>query len=146
GWRAEAEGNIDELRELIIDKEKELAAIDSDLGTLNQKLGAMQAGQEKHAPYADEVDALRIQAEKIERIRAKLERDEEEAKQWRIKVENAKLETHGISDNATVCRCPVCDSELIFTGDKRLIEHGDLRGNEDAAAKLPDYQRSLEML
>lgn len=145
-WKAKAEGNIDELRELIIDKEKELSAIDSDLDTLNQKLGAMQAGQDKHAPYADEVGALRIQAEKIERIRAKLERDEEEAKQWRVKVESAKLSTHGVSEDDTVCQCPVCDSELIFTGDKRLIEHGDQRGDEDAAAKLPDYQRSLEML
>lgn len=144
-WQAKVEGNLDEIREAIIEKEKELSTLNSDLEERNRKFGAAQSAFDKARMLNAEVVRLTDQAEKVDRIRSKLESDKQQAEHWREMVKQAKLATHGIGKDDTVCSCPECGAELIFTNGK-LIPHGDLRGDEEAAVRLPEYERSLSLI
>jgi hypothetical protein len=144
-WKAKAEGNLEEIQNSVIDKEKELAAIDADFDAASQRFGAMKAAADKATARNAEIVRLRDQAERIERIKTKLEFDKRQVIDWSAMVARAELASHGIGSDDTACHCPECGSELIFVAkDKKLIPHGDLRSNEDEAVKLPEYKRSLE--
>lgn len=145
-WKVKTEGNIEEIQNLINDKNNELSAIDADYETENQRFGAMKSAKDKATSRNAEIVRLRDQAEKIDRIKSKLKIDKQQVISWQARVEEAKLATSGISAEDARCVCPECNAELIFLGkNKKLIPHGDLRGNEDVAIKLPEYERSLEM-
>lgn len=54
----------------------------------------------------------------------------------------AKNRAHSIKEGDVVCKCPQCEAELIFT-DGKLIIHGDLRGDEDAAVRVNDFEAKI---
>lgn len=145
-WKPKVEGNIDAIRDQVIDKQKQLSEINDELERLNQKYGALQALAVKSIGRHDEIKLLRAQSEKIERIKAKLENDERDLKSWQAMVEKTRQATHGIGPDDSACHCPECKAELIFIGkDKKLVSHGDLRGSEDAAVNLPQYESNLTL-
>lgn len=145
-WKAQVAGNLEEIQNAVIDKEKELSAIDSDFDTANQHYGAVKASADKAAARNDEIVKLRDQAEKIDRIKSKLEADKRDVTNWQAMVEKARKDASNINEKDTVCHCPDCGSELIFVDkDRKLVPHGDLRGDEEASAKLPEYERNLQL-
>lgn len=146
-WQAKVDGNLEEIQNTVMEKEKELFGIDADLEQANQRYGAMKADKDKAAVLNADIVRLRDAAGRIDRIKAKLELDASELKQWSEKVEKTKQATHGITQDDTACHCPECGCELVFVAkDKKLISRsGDLHGDEDAAIRLPEYERTLEM-
>lgn len=148
GWTAKkAEGSLEEIQNAVMDKEKELSAVDADFEAANQRFGAMKAAKDKAATLNADIVRLRDQAEKIDRIKKKLEADQRDLKSWQAMVERAKQAAHGVTAEDTACNCPECGCELVFVAkDKKLISRGgDLHGSEDEAVNLAEYQRQLEI-
>ena len=64
---------------------------------------------------------------------------------WTWTVEDAKRIAVGSHGKNVVCKCPECDAEVMFDGIKLTKLHGDLHGDEEVAAKLPEYEQSLAL-
>ena len=126
--------------------EIDLAGFDRELNEANQELGALQALANGVKHKAGEIQRLTELAGKEERIRRKLDIDRNQVEEWTAKIEETRKLAMGSKPGAIACKCPCCDSELVFTGDKLIEFDGDLHGNEDAAAKLPEYENALKTL
>ena len=46
-WKAKAAGNLEDIQNLVMEKEKELASVDADFETENQRYGAMKPAKDK---------------------------------------------------------------------------------------------------
>lgn len=77
---------------------------------------------------------------------AKLDKDRQEVVTWAAKVDDTRLLAQGSKPGAVSCACPSCGTELIFDGEKLIERGGDLHGDENAAVKLPEYEKTLSML
>lgn len=143
-WKAEG-GDVAALKAEAALKADDLAEIDSQLEAANQQLGALQSEAGKAKSRNAEIDGMREKAGRIERIQYKLDKDRTDRHEWEKKVEETKLAAHGIRAGSTACACPECGAALIFA-QGRLIPHGDMQGNDDAAVKLPEYERALNLL
>ena len=126
--------------------ETELSRIDAELDAANQKLGSLQTEFNGASARNAEIVRLRADHEKIERIRTKLDKDRQEVAMWSVKVNDTRLLAQGSKPGAVSVACPSCGTELVFDGEKLIERGGDLHGDEDAAVKLPEYERTLSML
>lgn len=126
--------------------EAELSRIDAELDAANQKFGSLKTEFGGATARHAEIVRLRIEHEKIDRIKAKLGKDRQEVAMWMVKVEDTRRFAMGSKPGAVSCTCPSCGTELVFDGTKLIERGGDLHGDEDAAVKLPEYERTLEML
>lgn len=133
----------------VAEKEKaeaELSRIDAELDAANQKLGALQAEFNGASARNAEIVRLRADHEKIDRIRTKLDKDRQEVAMWSVKVNDTRLFAQGSKPGAVSVACPSCGTELVFDGEKLVERGGDLHGDEDAAVRLPEYEKTLAML
>lgn len=128
------------------DCEKYISDIESQIESSNQKLGSLQSEFSNANKNSAEINNLRSMAEKIERIENKLAIDRKELAMWTVKVEDAKFAAMGSSPGCIAVKCPECAAELTFTGKELVARGGDLHGDEEIAAKLPDYEKTLAML
>lgn len=122
-----------------------LSRIDTELEEANQNLGAMQAALNGANQKASEIARLKELAERENRIREKLDHDRHQVEEWQSKIAETKKLALGSRPGAVACKCPECDAELVFDGEKLLARAGDLHGDEDAAASLPKYENALAM-
>lgn len=143
-WKAEG-GDVAALKAEAALKADDVAEIDSQLEAANQQLGALQSEANKVKARNAEIESLREKAEKIGRIQQKLDMNRSERNEWEQKVEETKRAAHGIRVGSTACACPECGAALIFA-QGRLVPHGDMQGNDDAAVKLPEYEKALSLL
>ena len=143
-WKAEG-GDVAALKAEAALKADDVAEIDSQLEAANQQLGALQSEANKVKARNAEIESLREKAEKIGRIQRKLDMNRTERYEWEQKVEETKRAAHGIRVGSTACACPECGASLIFA-QGRLVPHGDMQGNDDAAVKLPEYEKALSLL
>ena len=142
-WKA-AVPEVDE------DKKREFEAnlefAEKELEQVNRKLGAAQAEATGSKARNIEIVRLRETAEKIDRIRTKLDTDREQVSTWTARVEDTRRLAMGSKPGAVSCACPSCGTELIFDGKKLTELCGDLHGDEDSSIKLPEYEATLKML
>lgn len=124
---------------------EDLTGIDRELEETNQKIGALQALLNGANQNAGEIARLRDLASKETRIREKLDHDRYQVDEWQIKIDETRKLAMGSKPGAIACKCPECDSELVFDGEKLLALAGDLQGDEDAAASLGKYESALSM-
>lgn len=144
GWKAPQAPAVDDAANE--KAEAELSRIDAELDAANQKLGSLQAEFNSAIARNAEIVRLRTEHEKIDRIRAKLDKDRQEVEQWTKKVNDTRLIAQGSKPGSVSVACPSCGTELVFDGEKLIERGGDLHGNEDAAVKLPEYEKTLSML
>lgn len=145
-WKAKAEGNLEEIQNLVIDKVNQSAAVEAELEQENQKLGAMKSDKENISKKSQKLSELREEADKIDRIKRKLEIDRREVDSWESMVERTKLAAFGVGADDTVCTCPECGSMSVFVGnEKKLVAYHDQQGDEASAANLPQYEKNLEI-
>lgn len=124
---------------------EDLAGIDRELEETNQKLGALQALLNGANQKAGEIARLRDLASKETRIREKLDLDRYQIDEWQIKIDQTRKLAMGSKPGAIACKCPECDAELVFDGERLLALAGDLQGDDDAAASLGKYESALSM-
>ncbi|MBV6447074.1 AAA family ATPase [Nitrosomonas sp.] len=143
GWKAQVPAIDASAKEKA---EAELSKIDLELDAQNQKLGALQAEFNSATARNAEIVRLRTEHEKIDRIKAKLGKDRQEVAMWTVKVNDTRLIAQGSKPGAVSCACPSCGTELVFDGEKLIERGGDLHGDEDAAVKLPEYEKALGLV
>lgn len=120
-------------------------AAESALAQAIEKLGSAKAEAKARDAAIATRSAIAEKAERIDRIKNKLEIDRVQLDDWREKVAQAKRAASALKAGETACKCPECEAELVFSGGA-LYPHGDLRGDEGAAANLPEYERALALM
>ncbi|SFI74873.1 AAA family ATPase [Nitrosomonas sp. Nm34] len=144
-WKASKEGNLEALQDEIIGIKKELSIIESELEASNQQYGALKQAKDKAGSFQEEMQKLQEQVDSIPRIKKKKDCDEQSVTSWLSMIENIKNQAGNISPADTVSACPSCGTELVFVAaEKKLIERGDMHGDQSGLANLPKYQQALE--
>ncbi|MER2511999.1 MAG: AAA family ATPase [Nitrosomonas ureae] len=143
GWKAQKPEVDTEALAALKDR---IITVDDEIEVRSQNMGAIQAEVNEVKARNSEVIRLRDIAEKTGRIEEKLKKDQQEVIVWIGKVNDARLLSNGLAPGSTACKCPCCEEELIFNGKELIKRDGDLHGDDEAAAKLPEYEKTLKML
>lgn len=143
-WKAES-GDVESLRNQIITGEKLLSETDMEIELLSQKLGSSNSVLTNRSNLKQEIESLASKGN-YDRIKKKYDHDLSELEKLTKLVDETERAAHSIREGDIVCKCPSCETELIMTKEHKLIEHGDLRGNEDAVVALPELINSLNVL
>lgn len=142
--------------------QKRVASADEKVAAAQRQLGAVQAEKKTHDDQQARVAGLKEAAEKLPRIRAKLAKDEEDLKTWGLEVAQLRQRAGAGPRVGLVHDLAECISwyvEYFATSvapeDERARavladyerEHGKLgaAGDKDAAAKLPQAVKSVEL-
>jgi energy-coupling factor transporter ATP-binding protein EcfA2 len=138
----------------------QLAAIEADLGAVQTQIGELQAAKKAHDEQLARVASLTETAGKLERIKTKLAKDEEELKGWgeevvRLRALAGAGPRVGLVHELAAALASVIEmvpSEVPQYEEVRLAlsayekAHGKLgaAGDKEAAAKLPEADRSID--
>ncbi|AEV24595.1 hypothetical protein Dsui_0175 [Azospira oryzae PS] len=150
--------------------------VDQALGAAQQELGAARAKVQSRQQLAAQREDLAEKAGRIDRIKAKLERDEADVAEWTQKVEATRAKTGAAPVNPkapgefllrglasvtdgflSVARSfpDPFDESLINRAETHLAEYKKLHGwphkkggapDPEAVAKLPEYERALALV
>lgn len=135
-----------------VDQEKsnvqkmQIAQLDKEIEETSQKLGAYVATINGAKARNSEIVRLRESAEMIDRIEAKLKKDRQEVIVWEVKVNDARLFAQGVKPGNIDVSCPCCNAELTFNGKELIKRETESPIDKEAAAKLPEYEKTLAML
>lgn len=151
----------------LADLQQRLTATDAELAAANQRMGAMQAAQKRHAEAAKRLAELRELAGRQARISDKLVRDEAELKAWEVTTESTRQRAAGgrktglVHDLAHALHGMVNEaqplgidrSEYVTASavmDRYKSEHGDIADaaghDPQAAATLAEHEKALRLL
>lgn len=141
-WVAEmpaASGAMDE--SLMAASAQQLVTLDGLIAQKNQDIGGLKKRRDDVFSNRAKLPALRLEAEKVERLRKKLAVDKESAQAMDDKVAGAS----GAPRPVQTWACPCCAALLVLQ-DGKLVEHEPQTGGAPAdAGQLPAYQASLRM-
>lgn len=120
----------------------ELGALGQEIETASVCLGESQGRSNASAAQAARIAGLRQKASLYARIAEKLNRDQAELKQWEVKVTALR----GSLKSQESIPCPDCGVMLVMT-DGALVPAAPMAtGAEDDLARLPEYERALELM
>lgn len=123
-----------------------ITQLDEEIEETSQKLGAYVATINGAKARNSEIVRLREAAEMIDRIEAKLKKDRQEVIVWEVKVNDARLFAQGVKPGNIDVSCPCCNAELTFNGKELIKRETESPIDKEAAAKLPEYEKTLAML
>lgn len=144
GWRAAiADGtgiSVEAAESAISDLDKRIDAANQDLGSLKAQAQSVGAVRAKLAEATDK-------AGRYARIQDKLNRDEKELAEWKIKVEATKAAASGANVEGHH-ECPHCDGLVQIKGEglfAKLVKYvmPEKSPDADAIARLPEYERAM---
>jgi len=87
-----------------------LSASDAAIATANQTLGALQGDKQRYDAQRARLPALSEKAARLDRIKAKLVKDEADLAEWQAKVDSAGGKPP--ARPPAVLTCPCCDASL----------------------------------
>lgn len=140
-----------------------LTSADGAVAAAQRALGALQAEKKAHDEQLARVDGLKESAGKLERIRTKLAKDEEDAKTWGLEVARLRALAgagprvglvHDLAERVAYYLdfCEPSETHPEDSKSRAVLdvyekEHGKLgaAGDKDAAAKLPQAVKSVEL-
>jgi len=138
-WRAQ-KPPVDATR--LAQARTELRALGQEIETASVCLGEIQGRSNAAAAQAARIAGLRQKASLYARVADKLARDQAELKQWEVKVTALR----GSLKSQEAIPCPDCGVMLVMT-DGALVPAAPMAtGTEDDLARLPDYERALELM
>ncbi|MEF8755980.1 MAG: AAA family ATPase [Accumulibacter sp.] len=138
-WRAQ-KPPVDATR--LAQARTELSALGQEIETASVFLGEIQGRSNAAAAQAARIAGLRQKASLYARVADKLARDQAELKQWEAKVTALR----GSLKSQEAIPCPDCGVMLVMT-DGALVPAAPMAtGTEDDLARLPDYERALELM
>ena len=128
----------------------DLVAIENDIEVNTSRLGDLQARARQAGEQKTKLADLREKAGRFARSQDKLLRDEAELKEWEQKVEETKAKASGAPTEHPMT-CPHCAGLVVHRPN---IGGGELQPYEtpaetidrEAAARLPEYEKSLALL
>lgn len=142
GWTAPA---VEPVGDGDLDAAREAARTATDAaGEAMRAQGAIEAEARQYAQAAAKLESLRSQAERIGRIRDKLERDKAEYAVWSDKLAALPPEP-GAADLRPPMACPDCGSMLVLHHGR--LEHHQPGGTEDPeiAVKRTEQQKAVKL-
>lgn len=137
-----------------------LAAVDGKVAAAQRQLGALQAEKKQHDDALARVEGLKESAGKVDRIKTKLAKDEEDLRTWGLEVAQLRQRAGagprvGIVHELASALNQVLselDPEGTYADAHAAViayekEHGKLgaAGDKEAAAKLPQAVKSVEL-
>jgi hypothetical protein len=126
---------------LVAASTQQIATMDELIAKQNQAIGGLKSRRDEVAAKRAKLPALRLEAEKLDRLRKKLLVDRESVESMAAKVASAS----GAPRPVQTWACPCCASLLVLQ-DGKLVEHIPPAGGiPPDAGQLPAYEASLRM-
>ncbi|WP_431276228.1 AAA family ATPase [Variovorax ureilyticus] len=127
--------------------QQRLASLDQQIADANQNIGSLQARLKEQTGRAARIGTLTASADQVGRVEAKLATDEAGLKEWEQKVADTEAKATGAAPTHPLV-CPHCQGhvELAGQGELRAYVAPDAVRDAEAAAALPEYVRSRDLL
>ncbi|MDY7807566.1 ATP-binding protein [Burkholderia stagnalis] len=124
--------------------ESDLASVDGEIGDVREQIGAAEASRTAANARASKIAELRAAASQYAKRSASLEHADAQVNEFLPKVEALRVSA-GAAPAGVECTCPECGALLRYLHGV-LSAAGSAAIDEDARAKLPEYEASLAML
>lgn len=147
GWRAAApEGteSPDELAASLADGNELIESLSREAADLQQQLGLIDAAELQRRQRDARATQLREAADKLPRAEESLEHVRGELAEFLPKVIALRAAAGGKVEGMP-CTCPECGALLRYLAGK-LAADAPVERDDDAAASLPEYEKSLTVL
>lgn len=147
GWKATAP----EIPHLdLVAQQSVIDGISSMIDAANQELGALNAQANAANSVRAKITKAQEDAGKYARIADKLQRDEQELAEWKIKVEDTRAKAAGGVIEAHH-ECPHCAGMVQIKGEglaARLVKYvmPESVPDAEASARLPEYEKAMHTL
>jgi len=142
GWKPEAP-QIDE--SALCRLQSELESLDGEIGDLQQQIGAMANAQQAARARAQQISTLREQASHYARATERVLHAQAQYDEFAPKVEALRARA-GKAPAGVECTCPECGALLRYLTGALRAASADAVPDEEAIARLPEYERSLTVL
>ncbi|MGA4275623.1 AAA family ATPase [Ralstonia nicotianae] len=146
-WAAPVPASIqaaDVLAATVKDCEAEIAESAAVAGDLQRQLGELDAADQTRARRARQIEDLAAKAEGLSKAKASVDRATVERDDFKQKVDAMRAAAGGNAPGVQ-CACPECGALLRYLAGK-LESYEPVQADADAAARLPEYERSLSVL
>lgn len=127
--------------------QQRLASLDQQIADENQNVGALQTQLRDQAAKEGRITALRQTSDTFERVEIKLATDETSLAEWETKVAETEAKASGAVQTHPLT-CPHCQGlvEHASATELRAYVAPDALRDDEAAAALPAYRQSLELV
>ncbi|SDR16825.1 AAA family ATPase [Paraburkholderia tuberum] len=141
GW-APAAVTFDEAA--LLKLEADLESLDGEIGDVQQEIGAAEVAQSTARGRAEQIATLRTTASQFARLTDLVQRADNEVAEFKPQVDSLR-ERAGGTPAGIECACPECGALLRYLNGVLSASVAAVRDDE-AIAKLPEYEASLTML
>lgn len=125
--------------------EGDRASLDDQVGELQQQIGAAEAGEAAARARAAKISALREKSAGYAKAAELAQLADDQVAEFLPKVEALRVRA-GAAPAGIECACPECGALLRFLHGALTAAAAAGARDEDAVAKLPEYERSLTVL
>ncbi|XLV70934.1 DNA repair protein (plasmid) [Ralstonia syzygii subsp. celebesensis] len=134
----------EDLAATIRECEAEIAESNGVAGDLQRQLGEIDAAARHRAHRARQIDELSETADRLPKAKESAQRAQAERDAFLPKVEDLRAAAGGQAVGVQ-CACPECGTMLRYLAGK-LEAYEPTQADPEAAARLPEYERSLSVL
>ncbi|GAQ30254.1 hypothetical protein SAMD00023378_3937 [Ralstonia sp. NT80] len=134
----------DVLAATVQDCEAEIAGANGVVGDLQRQLGEIDAAAQNRARRAHQIEELAAKAENLAKAQESVNRKTAERDEFKQQVEALRAAAGG-NALGVQCACPECGALLRYLAGK-LNAYEPVKSDPVAAARLPEYERSLTVL
>ncbi|MBR8434855.1 AAA family ATPase [Burkholderia cenocepacia] len=125
--------------------EGERESLEGEIGELQRQIGAAEAGEAAARARATQIAALRDKAAGYAKAAELVQLADDQVAEFLPKVEALRVRA-GAAPAGIECACPECGALLRFLNGALAAAAAAGARDEDAIAKLPEYERSLTVL
>ncbi|RQZ31565.1 DNA repair protein [Burkholderia sp. Bp9017] len=125
--------------------EGERASLDGDVGELQRQIGAAEADEASARARASKIAALRDKASGYAKAAELAQLADDQVAEFQPQVDAMRVRA-GAAPAGTECSCPECGALLRFLHGALTAATATGMRDEEAIAKLPEYERSLTVL
>lgn len=125
--------------------EGDRASLEGEVGELQRQIGAAEAGESAARARASRIAALREKASGYAKAAELAQLADDQVAEFLPKVEALRVRA-GAAPAGVECTCPDCGALLRFLHGALTAAAASGARDEEAVAKLPEYEHSLTML
>ncbi|SPA44869.1 AAA family ATPase [Cupriavidus taiwanensis] len=134
----------EDLAATIAECEADIAEASGSAGDLQRQLGEIDAAARQRAHRDRQIADLAGKADQLPKAQESVARAQAELDAFRPKVEALRAAAGG-KVAGIPCSCPECGAMLLFLAGQ-LAKYEPTQADPEAAARLPEYERSLKVL
>lgn len=134
----------EDLAATIAECEADIAEASGSVGDLQRQLGEIDAAARQRAHRDRQIADLAGKADQLPKAQESVARAQAELDAFRPKVEALRAAAGG-KVAGMPCACPECGAMLLFLAGQ-LAKYEPTQADPEAAARLPEYERSLKVL